>query len=150
MLQALLGGQYRYDFTERKFQIAFDFLQREDLRALEEGWIELDEGVRVSVQRYESRPAEQLDYETHEKYFDLQYMLEGTEIIGCRTREGLQVKIPYDEAADITFYEEPELGGELLMQENEFVILTPQDAHKPRCAAGKPMPIRKLVVKIPV
>ena len=112
--------------------------------------IELTDGVRASVQHYRTSPAETLQFETHEQYFDVQYLVCGTEKLGCRSRDGLTETAPYDPANDITFYQEPALGGEVLLNSGEFVIFAPEDAHKPRCAAGEPMDVIKIVVKVPV
>ena len=65
---------YKYDFKANKFQIAFDFLKRDDLASLPVGWIELEEGVRASIQRYTSFAWDANRFETHEKYFDVQYL----------------------------------------------------------------------------
>ena len=71
-----IGTEYKYDLTAKKFQVAFAFLRREDLGDLPEGWIELGDGVRASVQHYTTMAAETLSFETHEKFFDIQYLVE--------------------------------------------------------------------------
>lgn len=135
---------------EKKFEIAMAFLRREDLRELPEGWYELGEGVRASVQRYVSMEKETLSFETHDKFYDVQYVVEGREFVGVCSRKGLVVKKEYDEENDITFYEEPELSGWVLLEAGEYVVLSPEDVHKPRCLAGEAMPVVKIVVKVPV
>lgn len=135
---------------EKKFEVAFAFLRREDLREMPEGWYELGEGVRASVQRYESMEAETLRFETHEKFYDVQYVVEGREFIGVCSRRGLVALGEYDEKNDITFYEEPKLSGRVLLEAGDYVVLGPEDAHKPRCVAGEDMSIVKIVVKVPV
>ena len=150
MVFGTIGTQYDYDFTADKFQIAFAFLDRNDLDRLPEGWINLDGGVRASVQHYTTMDAKTLSFETHERYFDIQYLVEGKEKIGVCTRNGLAVKVPYEGANDITFYEEPPLSGEVLLRARDFVILGPEDAHKPRCIADTPTAVIKIVVKVPV
>lgn len=44
------------------------------------GWIELGNGVRASVQGYESINPDEGFYETHEKFFDIQYVVKGRSI----------------------------------------------------------------------
>ena len=133
-----------------KFYTALAFLHRPDLADLPEGWIELGDGVRASVQHYTTMAAETLDFETHEKFFDVQYLIEGVELIGVVGREGLVEKTPYDSTNDVTFYEEPVLSGAVLLRAGDYVILAPEDAHKPRCLAGEAMPVKKIVLKVPV
>lgn len=150
MQKAALGSEYKYDLTAPKFQTAFAFLKRADLADLAEGWYELDYGVRASVQRYTTFPAAELDFETHIDYFDVQYMVSGQEIIGLVNADGLMTKIPYDKANDIQFYQEPAFSGAVFMRTGDYIVLAPEDAHKPRCAAGAPMAVNKIVVKVPV
>lgn len=145
------GLEFKYDLSEKKFRIAFDFLKRKDLAELPVGWIELGEGVRASVQRYDSFGWDENRFETHEKYFDVQYVIEGMEYCGVCKREELgPVAVAYDEANDIEFYEEPVHSGKVFLNAGDFIVLAPEDAHKPRCAVDKPMPIKKIVVKVPV
>jgi YhcH/YjgK/YiaL family protein len=125
-------------------------LHRADLADLPEGWIELENGVRASVQHYCTAAAEELYFETHEKFFDVQFLIEGVERIGIAGREGLTVRAPYDAENDITFYEEPALSGMVALRAGDYVVLAPEDAHKPRCAAGKPIAVKKIVLKVPV
>ena len=145
------GLEYKYDFTQKKFRIAFDFLKREDLAQLPVGWIELGEGVKASVQEYDSFPWDANRFETHEKYFDVQYVVSGMEYCGVCKREELgSVAVPYDEANDIEFYDEPSNCGRVFLNAGDFIVLAPEDAHKPRCAVDSPIPIKKIVVKVPV
>ena len=150
MFQSMIGSEYKYDLTAPKFKTAFAFLHRSDLGELPEGWNELGDGVRASVQHYVTAPAETLQFETHEKFFDIQYLVEGEELIGVRTRAEMQEKAPYDPATDNTFYFDPAQSGAVLLHAGEFVILAPEDAHKPRCLAGAAMAVKKIVVKVPV
>ena len=90
-------------------------------------------------------------FETHEKFFDVQYVIEGMETCGvCDRSECKTVAIPYNEAKDVTFYDEPEHFGIVFLNAGDFIVLGPEDAHKPRCAAEKQIPIKKIVVKVPV
>ena len=150
MFSTKLGDEYKYDFKAKKFQIAFDFLKRDNLASLPVGWIELEEGVRASIQRYTSFAWDANRFETHEKYFDVQYVIEGEETCGVSTRDNLVTAIPYDDKNDITFYEEPKRYGVVHLNAGEFIILSPDDVHKPRCQADKPMEIKKVVIKVPV
>ena len=145
------GFEYKYDFTAKKFRIAFEFLKRKDLAELPVGWIELGEGVRASIQRYDSFRWNDNRFETHEKYFDVQYVIEGMELCGVCDRSELgKVAVPYSPENDITFYEEPLHYGTVFLNAGDLIVLGPEDAHKPRCAVGEPMPIKKVVVKVPV
>lgn len=145
------GLEYKYDFTAKKFQVAFEFLKRKDLAELPVGWIELEEGVRASIQHYDSFKWEANMFETHEKYFDVQYVIEGMEFCGVCDRSELgPVAVPYNQENDITFYEEPRHFGKVFLNAGDFIVLAPEDAHKPRCAVSESLSIKKVVIKVPV
>lgn len=150
MLFSKIGNEYRYNYTAAEFKTAFAFLCRKDLGELPEGWVTLGDGVRASVQHYSTMPAGELAFETHERFFDIQYIIEGAELVGVAERAGLKVKQPYDAGNDVTFYFDPAQAGSVLLTPGDFVVLGPEDAHKPRCAAGKSAPVKKIVVKVPV
>jgi len=139
-----------YDLQSPAFQAAYTFLARTDLAELPVGRIALGYGAYASIQHYDSMPAETLAFETHEKYFDIQYVAAGEEYIGVTAREGLTEKIPYDESSDITFYHDPSAYGRVYLRQGDYVILAPEDAHKPRCCVSTPAPVIKVVVKVPV
>lgn len=151
MLAVKNGNEYKYDFTEKKFRIAFDFLKRKDLAELPVGWIELGDGVRASIQHYTSFKWDENRFETHDKFFDVQYVIEGMELCGvCDRSETKKVAVPYNAGNDVTFYEEPKHYGTVFLNAGDFIVLGPEDAHKPRCAAGEQIPIKKVVIKVPV
>lgn len=150
MYSSTIHNENGLDLTSTKFQTAFAFLKRGDLATLPEGWAELGDGVRASVQHYTTQPENELTYETHEKFFDIQYLVQGTEWLGCVDRTSLTVKTPYNELNDVTFYQTPALHGGVLLHDGDYVIFAPEDAHQPRCMAGCAMPVIKIVVKVPV
>lgn len=151
MLSTRIGEERRFYIDSDKFKVAFDFLKRKDLAELPEGWIDLSYGVRVSVQRYNTINPEEAYFESHEKYYDVQYVIEGKEYCGITNREGLVIRTPYDAVNDISFYEEDERSySKVFLEAGDFVILAPSDVHKPRLVADKKMEIKKLVIKVPV
>ena len=151
MICTKIGCKYKSNLFNSKFKIAFDFLKRPDLSTLQPGWIELGDGVRASVQRYTSFQWDENRFETHEKFFDVQYVVEGMECCGVCDRSQLgEVAVPYDEENDITFYDEPKHYSTVFLNAGDFIVLGPEDAHKPRCMWEKQIPIKKVVVKVPV
>ncbi len=151
MISTKSGLEYKYDFKAKKFQLAFEFLKRKDLADLPECTIELGEGARANIQHYDSIEWEAGKFETHERYFDVQYVIEGAEYCGVCDRAMLgKVVDEYNEKNDITFYAEPAHCGKVLLNSGDFIVLGPEDAHKPRVKVDKVIPIKKVVVKVPV
>ena len=69
-----------------------------------------------------------------------------TAAVSC---EGLVLKEDHPEN-DLKFYEEPAMSGTVLLLPGDMIVVAPEDAHKPRCAAGEPEFVRKVVVKVKV
>lgn len=151
MLYSKIGLLNEYDLDSPKFKTAFSFLQNTNLEKLQEGWIQLDNNVRVSVQRYTSFKWDDNKFETHKNFLDLQYVISGEELCAVCHKEDLgPIYTPYDEQKDIAFYEDPRDYSSIILKARDLVILTPDDPHKPRCSIGFPLEIRKIVIKIPV
>ncbi|MBQ7535615.1 MAG: YhcH/YjgK/YiaL family protein [Stomatobaculum sp.] len=141
----------KYDYLSEKFTAAYKWLQETDLDALTEGKHPImGDDVVADLQLYRTEPAEQRNFETHDAFFDIQYMAKGIEAFGvCRREDLKKVKQAFPEN-DLTFYEEPENKGEMILQEGDLIVVAPEEGHKPRCAAGEPMDVRKIVIKVRV
>lgn len=150
MISASINELQKYDYTSRAFQTAFAFLQRDDLAQLPEGWVNLEYGVRASVQHYTTIPAKDAKYETHEKFFDIQFLVAGEEWLGCVNRAGLAVETPYNAENDVTLYQPPLVHGGVYLRAGMYAVFAPEDAHQPRCIASEPAAVIKIVVKVPV
>lgn len=110
----------------------------------------MKKGVRASVQRYSTFGFDEVFFESHERYYDIQYVIEGTECCAVTKREGLCIRTPYDAENDITFYDDPKIYSNVLLESGDYIILSPFDVHKPRLVAEKKMEIKKIVLKVPV
>ena len=151
MLATSIDLIQKYDYLEEKFKKGYEFLRKTDLKALPLGRADIDgDEVFASVQEYTTMPADTCKYESHNRYFDIQYVVEGQEQLGYVKRAGLLEDAPYNEADDIVFFKESEQGGTILLEAGDCAVVAPEDAHKPRCVAGAPCKVRKIVVKVRV
>ena len=105
--------------------------------------------MTANVQEYTTFPAAEGSFETHDLFFDIQYIISGKEQFGVCKRDGLVLKQDNPDN-DVKFYEEPEMSGTVLLLPGDLIVVAPEDAHKPRCAAGAPEFVRKVVVKVKV
>lgn len=140
----------KYDYLEKKFKIGYEFLRRSDLADLEVGAIQLEEGVLAQIQKYNTNAPEIGKYETHDRNFDIQYVISGEEKFEVACRESLEVETPYDAQKDITFYKEPANSSVIYLKAGDFVVVSPEEAHKPRCNASATCEVKKIVIKVPV
>ena len=138
----------KYNYLEEKFTCAYKWLAETDLEALPVGsYPIMGDTVVANIQEYTTFPADQGSFENHEKYFDIQYVVKGREQFGVCKRDGLVEKERIEEN-DLIFYEEPEFSGSVFLDEGDLIIVAPEDAHKPRCQAGGPCQVKKVVVKV--
>ena len=149
MFFAPLGLATKYNSLDDKFRAAYKWLAETDLDHTPVGSYPICDGVTANVQEYDTFPASEGSFETHDAYFDIQYVISGKEQFGYCKREGLVLKQDVPEN-DVKFYEEPALSGSVLLLPGDLIVVAPEDAHKPRCAAGAPEFVRKVVVKVKV
>lgn len=83
--------------------------------------------------------------EFHKKYVDIQYVIEGQDIIGWKNLLSCnQVYKEYQLPKDIGFYSDiPDFN--IVLNQGGFVVFFPQDAHAPLCSKSS---VKKCVVKI--
>ena len=117
-----------------------------DFSVLEDGKHEVEGNeLYFSLQSYQSK--EQNDTpEAHRKYIDIQYLLEGEELIGVGPLTDMTEEVSANPDGDIWFYHGPVTNVRL--GNGTFAILFPQDAHAPGVAPNCPAPVRKVVVKV--
>lgn len=96
---------------------------------------------------YETKPGNEIPYEAHRKFWDLQLVLEGEELIGYAPLETLTETVAYDGAADIAFYKGN--GSEVKLARGVAALLAPWDVHRPGASCGEtPSRVKKIVVKL--
>lgn len=100
------------------------------------------------VSRYTTAPAGQKKWEAHRLHGDIQYLLEGMEMIGHARRETMAVRHSYDPEKDAEFYKPPTFQPNLLhLEAGSWAAFFPQDAHQPGVMHGAPAPVLKVVIK---
>jgi YhcH/YjgK/YiaL family protein len=146
MVLDILENAHRYVDMNKGFAKAFEFLNRSDLRQLPVGKYEIDgEHVYAIVDRANGREKETALLETHNKYIDIQLILEGIDNMGWKSRYFCtQPTCEYDQEADIQFFaDKPDTW--LSTESGFFAIFFPEDAHMPLISSEQ---IHKVVVKI--
>ena len=151
MFAANIAFAEKYDYLEEKFRKAYQWLRENDPVKMECGTYEIEgKDIYAMVQSYDTQPQESRRFETHEKYFDVQYVAAGVEKFGVRSVEGLVEAERFPER-DLIFYEKTDSAGWLILNPGEMVVVAPEDAHCPQCMAGDtPCTVRKVVLKVKV
>lgn len=137
-----------YHKNTKHWDQAFHFLKSANLKELPLGIQELEgKHLFVNVQKYYGKDKSEAIFESHKKYIDIQYVIEGEEIIGLTTIDKAKVKEQYKEDKDITFYDSDEMEYLKATPEN-FFLFFPDDIHQPSITADDSIQIKKIVVKI--
>lgn len=131
------------------FDIAANFLENTDLNDLPLGRTEVfEDKVFVNVMEAVAKDEDEVEYEVHKKYMDIQIDLEGTEMI-------LIGDTPTGESR--AFDEEIDFGtvvcgkaASLVMGPGRFVLCMGQEPHKPGVAVLEERRLKKCVVKVAV
>ncbi len=106
--------------------------------------------VYVLLSEAETHPPEQVQFEAHRRYIDIQFVVRGQESIGVAPLAGLVTIEPYDAARDIEFFAAPQQSETLALRAGDFAVFTPGDAHRPSLHLDGPHVSRKAVVKVSV
>lgn len=127
---------------------AFDFLRRTDLAQLEEGRHEVDgEAVYAVVAQGPGRKPEDALLETHDKYIDIQYVLDGIDTIGWKARADLgESTEKSDPRNDVQFYMDTPSTWTAIGP-GQFGIYFPEDGHMPMISDGR---LHKVIMKVAV
>ena len=137
-----------YEKISPRLKKGLEYLAALSADGFSEERVELDgKNFFALHQAYETIDASAQKYENHARYIDIQYIVEGTEIIRYTNTAGLAVAAPYDETKDAGFFDLAP-GTDCLMARGDFAVFFPRDAHAPKIAAGAPGPVKKVVVKI--
>jgi len=113
-----------------------------------DGRYEIDgPGLVAIVQRYDTAPSARKKWETHRVHGDIQYMVEGTELVGHAWRGSLSVLTPYNAEKDAEFYVPPASSSTLRFEQGSFAVFMPHDAHQPGVMDEVPSGVVKVVVK---
>lgn len=122
------------------------YVEANDIASLAEGRHDIDgDRLYVNVAYTDLRPLSQAALEVHNRYIDVQLVVEGEESFGWRQRsECCNAEGEFDAERDILFYRDtPQTVYRL--HAGQFTIFFPEDAHAPLIGEGR---VRKLIFKV--
>ncbi len=142
--------QYRKNNTW--WDEAFTFLKTKDLAQLKPGVYVIDSGnVIATVSQGPTKKIEDVKWEAHRNFNDLQYIIRGKAQMGVAPSADIRavLTIPYTNATDnMNFTNE---GGEYLDADpSTFFIFSPQEMHRPAIKVPGNDTVKKIVIKVRV
>lgn len=149
MLVAPLSFSDQNDYLSARMRTAYAFLRESDLTSLPLGRFDIDgDEVFANVQEYDTVPCSEKQMEAHRRYYDVQFVVSGEELLQYAPLENLVPVGDFDEESDFGLYETPSTCSDVMLRAGDLAILAPEDAHKPGCVGVTPCHVRKIVVKV--
>ena len=148
MILDIRENLHRYRSLANGFDRAITFLFQPGLADLPSGRHDIDgDSVFAIVAREKGRSVAAAQLETHDRYLDIQMVIQGEDTMGWKPKATCQNPTgPHDPDKDIRFYrDEPNVF--IPVKAGAFALFFPEDAHMPLISEGD---IHKVVVKIRV
>ena len=139
----------KYTPLSKSFEDSFKFLIRRDFSLEKPQTYEIgSEGIYAILQEYAPKKKADRSIESHHKYIDIQFMVEGKEYLGYAYKNNLK-SCGYDTEHDTELF-----TGDITLlpfHKNYFAIFFPEDAHMPGVKShGSTQTVKKIVIKVPV
>jgi biofilm protein TabA len=139
----------QYKLNKAVWDKAFAYLKNTDLDKLPVGKYPIDgDNVYATVTDNPTKVFEQTAWESHRKYIDLQYVIQGAEKMGMAPVTTATVTDSYNEAKDVAHYKVEGTQYEALP--GTFFLFFPTDAHRPNIKVDGIEHDKKIVLKIKV
>jgi uncharacterized protein, YhcH/YjgK/YiaL family len=139
----------QYHLNKKYWDEAFAYLKNTDLNKLPKGKYPIDgDNVFASVTTDSTKNFDRTNWESHRKYIDLQYVIDGEELIGVYPVSKAAVTKEYDEKRDAANYSAD--GKLYTAKPGTFFLFFPSDAHRPNITTGGNKVDKKIVIKVRV
>ena len=133
----------------RSWKAAYKFLSKHDFNRMElRNYPLCDDGTYASITEYQTKDSSH--FEAHRKYIDIQFLVKGKEYVYITPTENSGKKIikDYNPENDAELFDQDTCTRHMLYPGN-FMVLFPNDAHKPSIKVNNNEKVRKVVVKVP-
>ena len=129
-----------YKNVHPKFGEAFEIIKKLVNENAPDGEYEIDgKNAYAFISSYETKTEEEVNFEAHKKYIDIQCVISGTEVIGFENADEVKLIEDYKDGNDICFYELNSDYDKVILNRGEFAVIMPQELHAP-CLSVKNIP----------
>lgn len=136
-----------YSFLEKGLQDCFAYAGTHPLETYSSGRHEIDgERLFVNIAEYTTTDEKDRFWEAHRGYLDLHLMLRGTEQIDLNFIDNM-LQHPYQEKDDFLPLT-GEKNSSVILNDGDFLICFPNDAHRTAVKVQEPQAIKKAIFKI--
>ena len=138
-----------YKNLSERIKRSFDYIKQTDLKKLQPGRYDIEgDNIFALISDYQTKLESEGKLEAHKKYIDVQYVIEGEELMGYAPLRNQQTLEAYKEENDIIFYKGEKVF--IKVTEGMFAIFAPEDVHMPGIQSEKKSLVKKLVIKVKV
>ena len=138
-----------YSILGERIKKSFNYIRQTDFKMLQPGRYDIDDNnIFALISEYQTKSESEGKLEAHKKYIDVQYVIEGEELMGYAPLGDQSILEPYKKENDIIFY----TGEKVFIKVTEgmFAIFFPEDVHMPGISVNQKSPVKKLVIKVKV
>jgi len=133
---------------EKRVKFAIDYLNAADLKNLPAGKYEVNEYFYFMIQDNVTRNLEDCKFEWHRRHIDIQWIVSGAEGVDVDKLEDHEPLDEYNEVKDVQKLKPTEFPARAILKEGGYIVLYPENAHRPCICVGEPSPVRKVVGKV--
>jgi biofilm protein TabA len=147
MIIDTLAAADKYYDLHKNYEVAFEYLKKQDLLNMEVGKYEIADGVLAIVSDKPGVTPEVAagKFECHNKNIDIQLCIRGNETIAWKPRGDCKdPKGEYSDEKDVLFFNDA-ADTTFQLKGGQFAIFYPEDVHAPMMGDDL---IKKLVVKV--
>lgn len=131
--------------TKETKSCVMDFIKKNDVKSLNNGRYDLNDGNYVNIFEYETKDSDEV-FESHKKYIDVQYVIIGEETVLWGNSYNEEIKA-YQEEDDYSLGK-IEKSNAIILNKHMLAIFLPNEPHKAGIKINKISKIKKAVFKI--
>ncbi|WP_027631875.1 YhcH/YjgK/YiaL family protein [Clostridium hydrogeniformans] len=136
-----------FNYLEENIKKCFEYANNNDLINYDKGSYEIEgKDIFLNIVEYETVTPEERFWEAHRNYLDLHLMLNGKEQIDINFINNMEQKdfVEKDDFLPL----EGEKNSNVILNQGDFLICYPSDAHRTAILVDKPCKIKKAIFKI--
>ena len=138
----------KYENIHEQIQNIIIFMENFDKNEFKPGRVDINANLFASLQSYKTLPAQDKEFEVHEEYIDLQYIVTSSERIDFSAKDNYGKAYKIDKDGDFFLTNDIKNYSKLFLNEGDFAIFFPGEFHKPGCSLEDNKEVKKIVFKI--
>lgn len=136
--------------VEKRINFALDYIRSLNKKELPKEKIYVNDYFYLFVQEYYTKQADGDFLESHKKYVDIQWIIEGEEEFSIADIGELHQQKEYSEERDVILWKPRKIMTRIAMRADSYIVLLPQNAHKVSGMNGVNCFVRKIVGKVKI